>query len=190
MTITREEYERVRAEYLADQNKPKQKDPKKYFKWKKKMVMNKSLKKPDEILAFVLNLKKQLEGPILTKIYGGNFLVVRNHVYRFNPSRVFSFMKYKTVILREYDRELVGVDDYEDLVQKDFASKNPGGRVNIDDPVLIKALIAAKLSEKPVVSGGAKWIIIGLVVLGIIVGFFMLTKKNTPAPVVTPPTSP
>lgn len=190
--ITREEYERVKQEYLGDKNKPKQQNNKKYFKWGKRQVMNKSLKKPDIILVFLLNLKKQIEGPILTKIYGGNFLVVRNHVYRYNPDRVFSFGKYKAVIAREFDRELVGIDDYEELITKDFISKNPGGRVNIDDPVLIKALIAAKLTEKPVMKGGMKWIIIILIILGAIVGFVMLSGKKTPAaaavvpPVVTP----
>jgi hypothetical protein len=100
---------------------------------------------------------------------------------------VFSFGKYKAVIAREFDRELVGVDDYQELVTRDFISKNPGGRVNIDDPVLIKALIAAKLSEKPQMAGGMmKWIIIGLVLLGLVVGFFLLTGKKTPTPAVVP----
>jgi len=188
--ITREEYERVKQEYLSDKNKPKQQNSKRYFKFGKRRAMNKSIKKPDLILVFLLNLKKQIEGPILTKIYGGNFLVVRNHVYRYNPDRVFSFGKYKAVIAREFDRELVGIDDYEDLITKDFISKNPGGRVNIDDPVLIKALIAAKLTEKPVMKGGMKWIIIILIILGAIVGFVMLSGKKTPAaePVIIPPT--
>jgi hypothetical protein len=184
--ITKEEYERVKAQYLADKEANKDKKPKtfnSFFKWGKRATMNKSLKKNDEILVFLLNLKKNIEGPILTKIYGGNFLVIRNHVYRFNPDRVFSFGKYKAVIAREYDRELVGIDDYEELVRRDFISKNPGGRVNIDDPVLIKALIAAKLSEKPAVQMSiGKWILIGLVVLGVIVGFFLISSKKTPQP--------
>jgi hypothetical protein len=121
-------------------------------------------------------------------------MVIRNHVYRFNPDRVFSFgKKFKAVIAREYDRELVGIDDYEELVDEDFASKNPGGRVNIDDPVLIKALIAAKLTEKQAAPMGMKWIIIALIVLGVIVGFIYLSGKGKAAPaaeVVTPPTSP
>lgn len=191
--MTKEEYNKVKKEYLEDKAK---KDPNKksssfnsFFKWGKRQSMNKSLKKSDEILVFLLNLKKQIEGPILTKIYGGNFMVIRNHVYRFNPDRVFSFAKYKAVIAREFDRELVGIDDYQELVTRDFLSKNPGGRVNIDDPVLIKALIAARLSEKPQISGGmVKWIIIGLVAVGLIVGFFALTGKKTSG--VTPPTIP
>lgn len=194
--MTREEYDQVKSEYQQDEHKPKQPKFNSFFKFGKRQAMSKSLKKPDELLVFLLSLKKTIEGPILTKIYGGNFMVIRNHVYRYNPDRVFSFGKYKAVIAREFDRELVGIDDYEELVMKDFISKNPGGRVNIDDPVLIKALIAAKLSEKPQAAAGMmKWLIIGLVILGLIVGFIYLTGKKTPTPtvdstVVTTPTTP
>lgn len=188
--ITKEEYDKVKQEYEEDKlNKEKKKKASfnSFFKFGKRQVMNKSLKKNDEILVFLLNLKKQIEGPILTKIYGGNFLVIRNRVYRFNPDRVFTFAKYKAVIAREFDRELVGIDDYEELVVQDFESKNPGGRVNINDPILIKALIAAKLSEKPERKMNAgMWIIIALVIIGLIVGFFLLSgKKSKP----TPPTA-
>ena len=177
-SITKDEYERLKREYILDKSKPvEEKKAPKYFKWGKRQLMKKSLKKTDEILVFLLNLKKQIEGPLLAKIYGGNFMVIRNHVYRFNPDRVFSFGKYKAVIAREFDRELVGIQDYEELVQADFTSENPGSRVNVDDPVLIKALISAKLSEKHKVEMGAKWIIIALVIIGAIVGFFMLTGK-------------
>lgn len=197
---SREEYERIKAEYMKDKNnpeeQPKQKKWNQYFKFGKKAQMNKSLRKPDLILVFLLNLKKQIEGPILTKIYGGNFLVVRNHVYRFNPDRVFSFAKYKAVIAKEYDRELVGVDDYQELLVKDFTSKNPGARINIDDPVLIKALIQARLGEKTP-TGGNKWVFIILAVIGVAVGAFLLfggggkkTPTPTPAINVTAPTTP
>jgi len=190
--MTKDEYDNVKKQYLLDKERDKLngKKPKtfnSFFNFSKRGVMNKSLKKHDEILVFLLNLKKAIEGPILTKIYGGNFLVIRNRVYRFNPDRVFSFGKYKAVIAREFDRELVGIDDYQELVIRDFLSKNPGGRVNIDDPVLIKALIQAKLGEKPQMASMGKWIIIALVVVGLIAGFFFMTgKKETPA--VTPPT--
>lgn len=189
--LSRDEYERVKQEYLEDKRNGPIKQPgfNKFFKFNRRALMKKSIKKNDEILVFLLNLKKQLEGPILTKIYGGNFLVVRNRVYRFNPDRVFTFAnKYKCVIAREFDRELVGIDDYEALVFKDFASPNPGGRVNIDDPVLIKALIQAKLSEKTKAAGN-KWIIIILVIIGLIVGFLVF-GKSTPTPEITPPTTP
>lgn len=179
--MTREEYEKLRAEYKKDkvENPIKQKKQMAYFTFGKRGEMNKSTKKSDLVLVFLLNLKKQIEGPIVTKIYGGNFMVIRNHVYRFNPDRVLSFGKFKAVIAREFDRELVGIDDYEDLVLQDFSSGNPGGRVNIDDPVLIKALIAARLTEKPQATiGASKGIIIALVLIGLVVGFFLISSKN------------
>jgi len=179
--MTREQYKKLKSEYKEDQSseKLKQKPMGQYFRFKKKMDMNKSLKKSDIVLVFLLNLKKQIEGPLLVKIYGGNFFVIRNHVYRFNPDNVFSFGKYKAGIAREFDREMVGISDYEDLVRKDYNSTNPGGRVNINDPVLIKALIAARLSEKPKVAiSPGKWIFIGVVLLIIVVGFFMMTGNK------------
>lgn len=174
--ITRQELEQVKKEYAEDKGKNIVRTFK--WPWSKKMQMNQSAKKPDEICVFLLNLKRVIEGPIITKIYGGNFLVIRHHVYRFNPERVFTMGKYKAVIAREFDRELVGIQDYEELVRKDYASKTPGERVNINDPVLIKAIIQARLSEKQPMAGGSKWIIIALVIVGLIVGFFLLTGKK------------
>jgi hypothetical protein len=188
--MTREEYNKLKEEHKKDkvENPIKQKKPMAYFRFEKRGEMNKSTKKSDTVLVFLINLKKQIEGPIVAKIYGGNFMVIRNHVYRFNPDRVLSFGKFKAVIAREFDRELVGIDDYEDLIFQDFSSNNPGGRVNIDDPVLIKALIAAKLTEKPMANvGSSKIIIIAIVLIGIVVGFFLLTGKKGGA--VTPPTA-
>jgi len=181
--MTREEYNKLKKSYKSDQADPdkriKQPAFNKHFNFTKRMAMNKSIKKADMILVFLLNLKKQIEGPLLVKIYGGNFFVIRSHVYRFNPDKVFSFGKYKAGIAREFDREMVGIEDYEELVKKDFSSANPGGRVNIDDPVLIKALIAARLSEKPKVAiSPGKWIFIGVVLLIIVVGFFMMTGNK------------
>ena len=179
--MNRDEYEEVKRQYLADHNAPVDttvKTPgfKQFFKFNKRAIMRKSLKKSDEILVFLLNLKKQIEGPILTKVYGGNFLVIRHRVYRFNPDRVFSFGKYKSVIAREFDRELVGIDDYQEMVMKDFTSANPGSRVNIDDPVLIKALIQAKLGEKAKTNiGGTKAVVIGIILVAVVIGFFMMT---------------
>lgn len=180
MKMTREEYDKVKQEYSEDQQnqqKQKQKKKVKIFGWGKRNLMNKSIKKPEMIVVFLLNQKREIEGPILTKIYGGNFLVIRNRIYRFNPNRVFTMGKYKVVVAREFDRELIGIDDYDKLVKEDFASQTPGSRVNIDDPVLIKAVIAAHLSEKAPKTS-SKWIIIVLVILGIIVGFFFLTGKK------------
>ena len=185
--MTREEYEQVKREYeeaKAESRTGKPEKKIKFFKFGQKGRMNKSNKKPDMIVIFLLNLKRQFEGPILTKIYGGNFLVIRNQVYRYNPGRIFTFGKYKVGIARQFDRQLVGIDDFDDLVVEDARSSVPGTRVNINDPVLIKAVIAAHLSEKQKQAMSAKWIIIGLVILGLVVGAFFLFggKKAAPTP--------
>lgn len=188
--ITKEEYELVRKEYEEDKLR-KQESKKKFsfnkiFPYKKRQAMNKSNKKADNILVFLLTMKKELVF-VVTKIYGGGFLVIRNKVYRFNPSKVFTFGKYKAVIAREFDRELIGFEDYSELVIKDYLSEHPGERININDPVLIKAVIMAHLSEKQKMGGNTKWIIIALVVLGLIVGALVVfggKKTNTNANIV------
>ena len=173
--IDEEKAEKARLTVEGDVEMKKKK--KAFFKWpaKKRSIMKKGVKKPDHILFFVLNLKKELEGPVLTKIYGGNFIVFRNHVYRYNPSRIFTMGKYKVAIGREYDRELVGIDDYNEVVAEG------GNRSNIDDPVLIKAVIMAHLSEKAPVSSST-WIIVGIAVLAAI-GAFIYFGSPSPTPV-------
>lgn len=145
------------------------KKPKQFkFVGKNKSVLRKSKKRRDEIACFVMTLKGNIE-VVLTKIYGGNFLVVNNHVYRFKPTKVHNLGKYKCVIAREWDRELVGHDEFDKTVLDDYTSNNPGSKLNIDDPVLIKAIIMAHLSEKtkkPISSW--VWIVLGLIVVGVI----------------------
>ena len=178
-----EEEKAEKARLNAEGDVQMKKEKKAFFKWpaKKRSIMKKSVKKPDHILFFVLNLKKELEGPVLTKIYGGNFLVFRNHVYRYNPSKIFTMGKYKIAIGREFDRELVGIDDYEEVVAQG------GNRSNIDDPVLIKAVIMAHLSEKTPMSSST-WIIVGIAVLAAIGAFFYFgsPKKAVVASTVAP----
>lgn len=169
--MTKEEYARLNDD--LEREKYEIKEKKKSFKWpwKKRRAMKKSLKKPEEILAFVISLKRNFEGPILTKIYGGNFLVIRHRVYRFNPDRVYTMGKYKVVIAREYDRELVGIEDYLEVISEG------GNRTNLNDPILIKAVLQAHLSEKQAIAK-SKWIVIALIAVGVIVGFFLLTGNK------------
>lgn len=177
ITITKEEYAKIKEELAKEQSEPMKKPFKFKWPWAKRSAMNKSVKKNDEILAFILNLKHGFEGPILTKIYGGNFLVIRNRVYRYNPGRVFTMGKYKVVLAREFDRELIGIEDYDNLIAKD----EDGNRVNINDPILIKAVLNAHLSEKPAMAA-SKWIWIALIAVSVIVGFFLLTGKKSALP--------
>jgi len=146
------------------------------MKGKAKRAMAKSLKKKDEILVFYMNLRRELEGPFLSKIYGGNFLVIKNHVYRFNPKRVLRWgNKYPVVIVRAWDRDFVGCDDYEEIME------SGDEKSTINDPVLIKAVIAARLAEGKARKGNVIiWVIVGI---AIVVGAMMLLGgKKTPTP--------
>lgn len=184
LKITPEQLEVVKKEYAGEQLNPTKIDKRKIFKWpfKQKSAMKKVAKKPDEITVFLLNSKRQIE-VIGTKLYSGNFLVIRHRVYSFDPSRVFTMAKYKVIVLRDYDRMPVGVDDYAELQLRDFTSNNPGGRFNVDDPVLIKAIIQAHLSEKPTALKGNKIWIVVVVVIAIIIGFLWMSN-SAKAPVV------
>ena len=151
--------------------------------WKQRSVLNKSRKKKDQIIAFVLSQKQSVE-IVSTKIYGGNFLVINNHVYRYNPSRVHTMGKWKVVIAREGDRELYSHEGFDKMVHEDRVSENPGKRVNVDDPVLIKAIIQARLGEKAKLAGGKMiWIVVIVAVL-IVVAFFVFGGGGDPAPAV------
>lgn len=170
--ITKKEFEWAKSEYMKDFDKEYKKFK---MKGKVKKAMVKSLKKKDEILVFYMNLRRELEGPFLSKIYGGNFLVIKNHVYRFNPKRVLRWRnKYSAVIVRAWDRDFVGCDDYDEIM------KSGDQKSTINDPVLIKAVIAAKLAEGKAKKGNiALWIIIGI---AIIIGVSIIFGKKTPAP--------
>lgn len=183
------EYEGLKKDLIAERKEklanPKQKEKKFNWNWGTRSELNKG-KKPEMIVALLLNLKGGLE-IMPTRIYGGNFLVIRNHIYEFSPRNVHSMNKWKIVIAREWDRKLVGHDDYDEVVLADWTSQNPGRRINIDDPVLIKAVILAHLSEKQK-EGNSKWLwIVGFGLIGLIAAFFIFGGKSKPAAAVTTP---
>lgn len=168
--ITREEFLKIKQKYNETPYEQRAERPIK-IPGKFKRAMKKSLKQNEEILVFYMNMKRDLEGPFLTKIYGGNFLVIRNHVYRIKPQRVLRWgNKYAAVIIRAWDRELVGCEDYDSVMAAG------DDRTTVNDPVLIKAVIAAKLAEQQAKKTNMLlWAIIGIVVVGAI--FFLFGKK-------------
>jgi len=134
-------------------------------------------KKPDQINVIYLNQKLGIE-IIQTKIYGGNFLVIREKVYRFAASKVWRYKNFSFCVAKEWDRELVGREDYEEVVSQGSV------RSPLNDPVLIKALIQAKLAEKKQVQANwVIWVIIGIVVVA---GAFLLFGGGKPAVAPTP----
>jgi hypothetical protein len=154
--ITSEEKAKLKEQY--SQVSPKDKKPK-GIKWPFKNwgKVKAAEKKPDQINVIYLNQKLGIE-ILQTKIYGGNFLVIREKVYRFAASKVWRYKNFSFCVAKEWDRELVGREDYEEVVSQGSV------RSPLNDPVLIKALIQAKLAEKK--QAQMSWII--WVILGII----------------------
>ena len=104
--ITEQEKEKLKVEYKkAD---PKDKAHKK-IKWPFKgwPKVKKAEQKPDQINVIYLNQKLGIE-ILQTKIYGGNFLVIREKVYRFAASKVWRYKNFSFCVAKEWDRELVG----------------------------------------------------------------------------------
>lgn len=139
--VTREEFEQLKKE-MRKFSKQERKPKKVPTNFKMRMAQNRSLKAPEQVLMFYLNQKGEIEGPFLTKIYGGNFLVHRNQVFRFKPSKVWRWGRYRAVLARAFDRELVGMEDYEKIFAKGSQ------RSTINDPVQIKAVIGAYTAQK------------------------------------------
>lgn len=162
--ITTEEKTKLKQDY--SKAKPDDKKIKKLqwpFKgWQK---VKKAEAKSDQINVIYLNQKLGIE-IIQTKIYGGNFLVIREKVYRFAASKVWRYKNFSFCVAKEWDRELVGREDYEEIVSQGSV------RSPLNDPVLIKALIQAKLAEKKQVQANwVLWVIIGVVAIA---GMFLL----------------
>lgn len=175
LQITPEQQVKLKADMEAEKVNPTKL---KVFKWpwNKKSKMNKTTKQSDQIIVFMITSKKTLDIKT-TKIFSGNFFVINNRVYEFDPSTVLSMGKYKLVVARDYDRKCVSVNDYQELLLKDFASNNPGNRVNVNDPVLIKALIQARLDERKPIGGNKIWIIV-VVIIAIIAGFLWYSSRK------------
>ena len=77
---------------------------KKQFKWpwKIKTELKGSLKKPEQILVFLLTITNEFIGPKLYPIYSGNMIIVKNSPYELDPRAVLRFGKYKCIIIKEY----------------------------------------------------------------------------------------
>jgi len=172
--MTVEEKAKLRKDY--SNAKPEDKKMRK-LKWPFKgwQKVKKSEAKPDQINVIYLNQKLGIE-ILQVKIYGGNFLVVREKVYRFAASKVWRYKNFSFCVAKEWDRELVGREDYEAVVSQGSV------RSPLNDPVLIKALILAKLAEKKSVP--MNWIWIVVLVIGLLVGASFLFKGGgtTPQP--------
>lgn len=158
------------------------KKTKKTFKypmgWKSKA--NKSSKKPDTVLVFYLNIKGEIQTPMIVPIYSGNMVIIRNKIHEVDPRAMWSLklgMKtHKVMIIREIDRRPVSNLDLDEIRRRGDATDS--------DEFLIKAALRAQtaVAKKPISIW--IWIILGIAIVGLLIFFFM--SKSTPT--VAPPT--
>jgi len=157
-------------EDMEKESKNKKKKWKFPFKWR--MTMNKSLRHTttEKVLCFFINLKGELEPPVLLPIYNGDTLIYKYTVHEVDPRDIISlpFKKkvYKLLIYRIFDRKAVSIRDYGTVRSR--------GDSTMDDEVFIKAMLTAKASQisKQQIGKGAL-VIGGLVIAGLVIWFFV-----------------
>ena len=146
------------------------------FSWKLKA--NKSSKKPDTVLVFYLNIKGEIQTPMIVPIYSGNMVIIRNKIHEVDPRAMWSLklgMKtHKVLIIKEIDRRPVSNLDLDEIRRRGDATDS--------DEFLIKAALRAQtaVAKKPISIW--VWIILGAIVIGLL-AFFFLSKGN---PTMTP----
>jgi len=157
-------------EDMEKDSKTKKKKWKFPFKWKR--IMNKSLRhtKTEKVLCFFINIKGELEPPILLPIYNGNTLIYKYTVHEVDPREILTLpykkKVYKLLIYRLFDRKPISIRDYGEVKKR--------GDGTMDDEVFIKAMLTAKASQisKQQIGKGAL-VIGGLVIAGLVIWFFV-----------------
>lgn len=135
------------------------------FKWKS--AANKAGKQRDMVAILFLNIKGEIEPPMVLPIYG-NMVLLRNKIYEVDP-RAFWILRqgakmFKFLIIKEIDRRPVSNLDLDEIRRRGDATDS--------DEFLIKMALRAQQTQT--VKGMNKWaaILIGIVVLGVLIYFF------------------
>jgi len=136
--------------------------------WKQKA--KRSQKRRDAVLVFYLNIKGELETPMVVPIYGGNMVIIRNKVYEVDPRAIWNvkagFNKtYKLLIIKEIDRRPVSNLDWDDIRVRGDATDS--------DEFLIKAALKAQMTTTAKQMGKGVIIIIVIAIVAGLVFFFM-----------------
>lgn len=140
------------------------------FKWKSRI--KKSAGGVDRVLVFYLNIKGELETPMVQPLYQGNMVIIRNKPYEVDP-RAFWTVKvgkkqYKVLIIKEIDRRPVSNLDYSEIKRRGDATDS--------DEFLIKAAMKAQQTQVAKKVGKTAMIIIVLIILGAVAYFFFKPK--------------
>lgn len=154
------------------------KSTKKVFKWPRlwQSKAKKSSKKPDTVLIFYLNIKGEIQTPMIVPIYSGNMVIIRNKIHEVDPRAMWSLQlgkkNHKVLIIKEIDRRPVSNLDLDEIRRRGDATDS--------DEFLIKAALRAQTAtaKKPISIW--VWVILGILVIGLI-AFFLLNKSPTTA---------
>ena len=130
----------------------------------------KSQKRRDAVLVFYLNIKGELEPPMVVPIYGGNMVIIRNKVYEVDPRAIWSVKvgmnkTYKLLIIKEIDRRPVSNLDWDDIRVRGDATDS--------DEFLIKAALRAQMTTTAKQMGKGVIILIVVAVAAGLIFFFM-----------------
>ena len=153
--------------------KKETKNTKKLFKWpsKWKSKAKRSSKKPDTVLVFYLNIKGEIQTPMIVPIYSGNMVIIRNKIHEVDPRAMWSLQlgnkNHKVLIIKEIDRRPVSNLDLDEIRRRGDATDS--------DEFLIKAALRAQTAAAKEPISIWIWIIVGIIVVGLL-AFFLLSK--------------
>jgi len=134
-------------------------------KWRS--AANKANKTKDLVAILFLNIKGEIEPPILLPIYG-NMVLLRNKVYEVDP-RAFWILRqggkmYKFMIIKEIDRRPVSNLDWDEIKKRGDATDS--------DEFLIKMALRAQQTQTVKSMSKGLAIIIGLAIVAAVAFFF------------------
>jgi len=152
--------------------KEEKKDWKFPFKWKRQFNKSRSKMALDKILVIYLNIKSEIEPPVLVPLFSGNIIIYKNKAHEFDPRAVLTIRIGKKIIrcilIKETDRRAVSNLDYDEIKKR--------GDSTDSDEILVKMIVKAIIEKtKKKVSMGIV-ILIGVAIIAAIIVFFVFMK--------------
>jgi hypothetical protein len=169
----------------AAENKPEDKKKKPAFQWPKlwSRTIEKNSASRENAVVLYFNQKGMIEDPRVVPIEAGNMVIIKGSPYEVDP-RAFWLVKlgknvHKILCIKEIDRRPISNLDIDEIRQR--------GDSTDSDSFLIKAALKEQMTnkeKKPM----PKWIlwIIGAVVVGGLIFFFMQGGGSPATPTVLP----
>lgn len=140
-------------------------------KWKRGMNKSTGKLSKDKILVLYLNIKGEIEPPIIVPLYSGNIIIYRNKAYEFDPRALWTIQNrkktIKVVLLREMDRRPVSNLDWDEVKKR--------GDSTDSDEILIKMVKKALIEKQKKNINKGMIILVVLAIIGVII-FLMLRK--------------